>query len=299
MGGVMRYNPNLLENTRHGTAIFPFEYYRCTIPENFAALPVHWHSELEFTYVLEGSCTYQIDLLPRRISKGDFLLIPPGILHGFSAENCSHMITDSFVFRMDMLEAVRNDACTSYLLPIAQQTVRFPVVLDAASPYNEKIRSIFYSLLETVTEKPERYELETKALLFHLFFTLYQYVPYQKQNMEHEEITGKLKKVLQYMQDNYQKAITIPELASLCGFSEYHFMRFFKKHMNLTCIEYLNQYRLNMAARQLTATDLPVTTIALESGFNNISYFNRVFKKYFCITPREFRTPDPKDSSYT
>ena len=69
--------------------------------------------------------------------------------------------------------------------------------------------------------------------------------------------------------------------------------------MNLTCIEYLNQYRLNMAARQLTATDLPVTTIALESGFNNISYFNRVFKKYFGITPREFRTPDPKDSSYT
>ena len=60
--------------------------------------------------------------------------------------------------------------------------------------------------------------------------------------------------------------------------------------MNMTCIEYLNQYRLEMASRQLTETELPVTSIALESGFNNISYFNRVFKKKFGVTPKEYRS---------
>lgn len=285
----MRQNPNLMENTKHGTSVFPFQYYRCTIPENFAALPIHWHEELEFTYVLEGSCTYQVDLLPRQVSKGDFLLIPPGILHGFSSEGCAHMVTDSFVFRMDMLESLRSDACTPYLLPVAGQRVRFPVVLSAEAPYAEKILEIYRALLETVTEKPRGYELETKALLFHLFFTLYQYVPYQKQNKEHEAITDKLKIALQYVQDHYREPLTVLELAGMCGFSEYHFMRFFKKHMNMTCIEYINQYRLDMASRQLTESDLPITTIALENGFNNVSYFNRVFKKEFGMTPKEFR----------
>lgn len=56
--------------------------------------------------------------------------------------------------------------------------------------------------------------------------------------------------------------------------------------MNMTCIEYLNQYRLEMASRQLTETELPVTSIALESGFNNISYFNRVFKRNLESRPK-------------
>ena len=59
--------------------------------------------------------------------------------------------------------------------------------------------------------------------------------------------------------------------------------------MNMTCIEYMNQYRLEMASRQLAGTELPITSIALESGFNNISYFNRVFKKKFGVTPKEYR----------
>ena len=67
-------------------------------------------------------------------------------------------------------------------------------------------------------------------------------------------------------------------------------MRFFKRHMNMTSIEYLNQYRLEMASRQLAETNLSVTSIALESGFNNISYFNRVFKRKFGVTPMEYRS---------
>ena len=107
---------------------------------------------------------------------------------------------------------------------------------------------------------------------------------------DQKEITDKLKVVLQFIQDHYQKGITVQELADLCHFSEYHFMRFFKRHMNMTSIEYLNQYRLEMASRQLAETNLSVTSIALESGFNNISYFNRVFKRKFGVTPMEYRS---------
>ena len=59
--------------------------------------------------------------------------------------------------------------------------------------------------------------------------------------------------------------------------------------MNMTCVEYLNQYRLEIAAGELAESGESVTEIALNAGFNNLSYFNRVFKRSFGMTPREYR----------
>ncbi|MGL6200378.1 MAG: helix-turn-helix transcriptional regulator [Lachnospiraceae bacterium] len=66
-------------------------------------------------------------------------------------------------------------------------------------------------------------------------------------------------------------------------------MHFFKKYVDMTSIEYLNKYRLSMTLEQLKHSSDSVTNIALENGFNNISYYNRLFKKQFGITPREYR----------
>lgn len=285
----MKQNPNLLESTKHGTPAFPFEHYHCTVPETFINLTAHWHAECEIALVAEGSGTYQIDLLPYRVAAGDMILIPPQVLHSISGEESCCLITDSFVFHMDMLDTPHSDVCTAYLHPFIQRSVCFPMVLPGSAPYAPKLRPIFSGLLDLMRTRPLCYELEVKSLLYHFFFTLYRSVPYETQAPEHEEIADKLKQVIQYIRSRYQQSISVSELASLCGFSEYHFMRFFKKHMNMTCVEYLNRYRLDMASRQLASTGMTVTGVALENGFNNISYFNRVFKKQFGMTPKEFR----------
>ena len=66
-------------------------------------------------------------------------------------------------------------------------------------------------------------------------------------------------------------------------------MRFFKKHMGLTSIQYINNYRLEKAAYLLTSTNNSIMDISLEVGFDNLSYFNKLFKKKYNITPKEFR----------
>ena len=78
----MEQKGQYLEKGRHGTPMFPVEYYDCEYPANLAGLPVHWHEEFEVTYVRKGSCTYLIDLMPIRVKKGDFLFLPSGVLHG-------------------------------------------------------------------------------------------------------------------------------------------------------------------------------------------------------------------------
>ena len=99
------------------------------------------------------------------------------------------------------------------------------------------------------------------------------------------------------MQEHYQNHISVSELAGLCHFSEYHFMRFFKKHVNMTCVEYLNHYRLTRTLGQLAGTEMPVTDIAFGNGFNNISYFNRQFRKHFGMTPKEYRALQKNSAS--
>lgn len=287
----MKKNPNLFEAVRHGSVMFPLEFYHCVFPFGLGNLPVHWHKEFEITYVEKGSCIYQIDLHGYQIQEGDLLLVPPEMLHGTGEEPKKEFITDSFVFHMDMLESQRQDSCTArFFAPLTGGQLRFPVHLSAGDPAAGYLRDSFEKMRKTYLEKPFGYELEMKAELYHFFFLLYGHVPYLRTNPQHREVTQKLKLVLRFIQDHYQQTIAVQDLAELCHFSEYHFMRFFKQHMNMTSIEYLNQYRMEMASRQLAQTDLPVTSVALESGFNNISYFNRVFKKKFGVTPREYRS---------
>lgn len=286
----MKQNPNLFEAVQHGSAMFPLEYYHCVFPLGISNLPVHWHEEFEITLVQKGTCIYQINLHPYKISQGDILILPPGMLHGTGEQPETEFITDSFVFCLDMLESQRTDSCTTeFFAPLTSGMLRFPVYLPAEDSMARLLGESFEKIRKTFLQKPLGYELEIKSELLHLFFLLYSQVPYQRSSQEYRDITEKLKLVLQFIQEHYQQGITVKELAELCHFSEYHFMRFFKRHMNMTSIEYLNQYRLEMASRQLAETNLSVTSIALESGFNNISYFNRVFKRKFGVTPMEYR----------
>lgn len=83
--------------------------------------------------------------------------------------------------------------------------------------------------------------------------------------------------------------ITIGDIAAAVGFSESHFMRYFKETMGTSFVEYLRDYRLTIASRLLASSDSSILNIAAETGFENLSYFNRVFKEKYKMTPRQFR----------
>lgn len=84
--------------------------------------------------------------------------------------------------------------------------------------------------------------------------------------------------------------ISIADIAATVDFSESHFMRYFKETMGTSFVDYLRDYRLTMASRLLTTSDSAILDIASETGFDNLSYFNRVFKKKYGMTPRQFRS---------
>ena len=105
---------------------------------------------------------------------------------------------------------------------------------------------------------------------------------------ETEKVSDKIKNVLDYIELHYSETITVSQLAKLCYFSDYHFMRFFKKHMNMTCVEYINNLRLEKAVELFEKGNSSIMEVSLSVGFHNLLYFHRAFKKKYRMTPLSF-----------
>ena len=104
------------------------------------------------------------------------------------------------------------------------------------------------------------------------------------------ENSSRIKKVHQYIQENYQKKISLEEISNLVNMTPVSFNRFIKKRTGRTFITYVNDIRISMAARHLLESEHTIGEISFKCGFNNIANFNRIFKQTKNITPSEYRT---------
>ena len=288
------------ERAEHGDVLMPIRRYRCIVPNTYQDLSLHWHEEAEIGWIQEGEIDYDINFESFRVRKGDLLLIAPHILHAAHAVPGKRMVSESLVFHLDMLGYQTPDACTIRCIsPLQNGKYRFVPVVHSGQPGYGELIACMEELLgcmqprEDAVPKAEEpaEELYRKELLFRLLRLLYRlgYVVKNESGREDFAAEEKMKQVLTFIRSHYAEALTVGQLAGLCHFSETYFMSFFKRFAGMTCVEYINHYRLSQAARTLVQTDRPVTEAALENGFRNISYFNRQFRRQYGTTPREYR----------
>ena len=102
----------------------------------------------------------------------------------------------------------------------------------------------------------------------------------------HRSIIGDIE---EYIASHYVQNITLKEMAGLYFMNEKYLGRLFIAETGQSFHQYLNQVRLERAAALLTGTAMPIINIALESGYTNVTYFNRVFRRKFCLSPSQYR----------
>lgn len=276
----------------HGNSLRPFAYYHSIIHAGSSNVLLHWHTEAEVTIIREGQAVYQVGSEIFSVKKQDLVFIAPNTLHAVQPHQGNTMVSDTFVFHFDLLGYPVMDQCTlTYLHPLFNNTLRLLSHMDHHHPaYGDAYRCL-NEIFAGIMEKPPYFELYLKEKLFHLFLLLFQYDCFQKTNISNTASLRieKIKQALQFIQENYKEPVSVLQLANLCNFSASHFMNFFKQTVGISCAEYIIQLRLKVAAKLLKTTDLSVSDIALESGFGNLSNFNRKFKSHYLVTPSEYR----------
>lgn len=288
--------PYLLSSQRqdvsHGTILSPYAHYHCIMPAVLPDVLLHWHVEAEITMVLEGSAIYKIGEETFQSQKGDIIFVAPNTLHSVHPLPGITHISDTLVFHLDMLGySLMDQYSLTYLHPIYNGFLRPFSHMSQNHPFYPEFSECINQIFLCVKNKNNYFEMVLKEKLHHLFYLLFQHQCFSNMDatVPMPAHIHKVKKALRYIQENYQKSISICELADLCHFSKTHFMSFFKQSVGITCVEYMIQHRLKVAANLLRATGLSISDIAFESGFHNLSNFNRKFKSYYHITPLEYR----------
>lgn len=281
---------NYHETVSHGDIVFPYNTYLCSIPLDFPCVPLHWHDEMELIYIKKGIGRITVDFREYKVTGPSLVLILPGQLHSIDPFNEEAMEYENIIFSPNMLVSRQNDVtATDFLLPLITGKITVPTVFMPVYPYYEDIIAPIDACDEICKTKPQGYELYVKSQLFQFFFILDNRCRNLTTTGKNKKTLDKMKIVLKYIENNYMQKITIGDIAAAVGFSESHFMRYFKETMGTSFVEYLRDYRLTIASRLLTSSDSSILNIAAETGFENLSYFNRVFKEKYKMTPRQFR----------
>jgi len=284
--------PEQRENVSHGDIFLPVNSYHCIVPDTYTELSLHWHEEMEITLIREGVSDYRVGRDFFRASAGDLILVPPMTLHSAMELPGEGMVSDSLVFHLDYLGASEQDLSASdYLRPLLSGQMELPVRICQNDSHYGEIREAFLAALACFTGKERFYELRLKGLLIDLIYRLFAsgYVKPRETGGRDSAKRQQMKQVLRFIGEHYRERMSVADLASYIGFSESYFMSFFKQNVGMSCVKYINEFRVGKAAEELESTDRPVMEIALDQGFENVSYFNLQFRRRFGMTPREFR----------
>ena len=283
---------NYQEKKVRSSSSFPYVTYPCSIPLDFSRVPLHWHDEMEFIYIKKGGGAVTVDFLTYTVRSGDILVVLPGQLHSIDQADGRTMEYENIIFHTNMLFSRQEDVCfNQYFLPLMQRQIQIPLYLSGDWEAYAEAAACLDRADSLCGLRPPAYQLSVKAQLLQFFYMLFSHaVPAERPVRPAKSSSlDKAKLILKYIETHYADNLTIKEMAEVCGFSQSHFMKFFKASFGTSFVAYLKEYRLTMASRLLLASSSSILTIAQETGFDNLSYFNRSFKAMYGVTPGQFR----------
>lgn len=273
------------EKQMHGTKEFPIAFYHVDSSHPRYEMPFHWHKEYEIVRIVEGEFRLMLAETELTAHRGDSFLIPSGAVHGGMPQSC---VYECLVFDLDLL-FLHVDVCRSYLKRIKHQDISvYPVITAKFPSLCLAIDKLFLSM----SEAAPGYELTVIGLLLELFGLIFREkcytdsIPGYESPYQHVE---QLKSVFEYIEGHYSSGITLRQLSQISGMSPKYFCRYFQTIVHKTPIDYLNYYRIERACALLCTTDSPITAIAYDCGFNDCSYFIKLFKRYKHTTPKQYQ----------
>ena len=249
----------------------------------------HWHSAMEIIMPMENHYTVEIKQDIYTINPGEFLIIPPGEMHKLIAPQTGRRFV--LLFDISLLMKLKGGSSIQALLVQPLYITR-----DSYSQIYQETYQLLHEIINEYFSKKEYAELTIYSLLLNFFVKfiynhIYENELFPDVHMSRQqEYVKKFNDLLDYIDMHYDEELSLEKMAAHMGFSKFHFSRLFKQYTSLTFNDYLNYRRLKAAEELLSDPGLPIAEVSLQSGFNSISTFNRLFKQVKNCTPSEFRS---------
>ena len=277
----------LKENKPHGTKDDPFSTYHIENAGRSFQIPVHWHDEFEIIYVKSGLLTVSISGESYIGKAGDAFVVSPGNLHLMGSQTGT-VDYYTFLFPLKYISFRTDDMLDEKLLePLNSGHLMIcPRVKDTAKELCEQLIEI-YEAKKDESESKITTQVRTKIILLQFILEMWK-----KGFVIENDTSGRNtveKEMVSYIQQNFTGKISLKEFGEQFHLSEKYISRYFKKHFHITLSQYITYLRLENAKQLLQDTDLSVTETAMQSGYQNVSYFIRSFKKAYGISPLKYR----------
>lgn len=274
--------------TNETSGQFPFKLF---YNENVITTD-HCHTEIEIIYIIKGESNVCVNGVHYKLREGDVMIASSGDIHSIEYSVQRRMVVQ---FKLDMLkELYAFSEDIDYIYKKLHSSAR------VSSKWSVKTARRVEASLKELGEAARRlnnteYRLKVYAVLYRLIDIFTGELPEdeeQKQKLRllsNKKDYAKIERMFVYIHDNFDKNITLEQIAAQFHYSTNYFTKLWKKYIGTSFHQYLNEYRVTVAMKLLKETDLLISDIAYRTGFQSIKSFNRVFKQITHINPTEYR----------
>ena len=260
--------------------------------------PPHVHSYYEINYIKNGDFCYVIDDTDIRIKSGDIIIIYPNVIHASYTGKTStpEDPTEATVIKFSPAFLYPQNLGFSDLqhlmLPLKFES-KFTVITKN-DPIHSELSAHILAAVDEMNTRAAGYELALRAhtSLLYSYILRELSVPEIPSPVQSEAKAANLdliRSALEYVEEHYSEPITMQQLAKESNVNYYYFSRLFQQYTNQGFRDYLMKFRINKAVRMLLQTNESVTNIAIDCGFETISYFIKKFQEEMGVTPKNFR----------
>ncbi len=267
----------------------PVRYY----DKHFYFVDWHWHEEVEFTVIQCDRLICEIGNERLILKRGDCVLINSQVMHQYAPvhESENESLWDSLLFDPKLIADVDSPVYRDFIEPIIRSGRQY-LILDQKASWQRKVVEYLKKAQELCIKSPPEVDLYLKFYLTGLWIQLAEHkdlFPAYENTSPKQRRMERLRMMMRYIWEHYQEPITLADIARVVHVSERTAERCFKDEIQISPLVYLQNYRLSCARRMLLTEEDSILDIALNCGFESSSYFDRLFKRTYHMTPRQFR----------
>ena len=309
----MPLKSDMQELVRHGSDEFPIQYYVNSFdPGDSSSVPLHWHPRPEFFTVKHGTVKARVGSTELILESGDGLFINANSLHSYACGGEEICLCPDIVFSEELIAPLNSAINRRYISP---------VILDEKLPFihlknKENWQAEILYRLDEVFALLSRYgktgvygepaaiqfrhsgmeskcfEMEVQRAINAIWQLIYTHkaeceIPLIVKNEHALQI--RMQKMLSFINDNYNREITLNDIAQSASISKSEASRCFQSYLGTSPVNYLLNYRIQKAMQMLRTGEMTVEAISMECCFGSSAYFCKLFRARTGLTPKQYR----------